>query len=309
MTQTELLATKRLALLAKRDLIIKQNQELHTALTTHSDSLNALCQEMTTLLLEAEAKIASQAETILTAQNTIRSQQADLKRCQAELASIRREMATYRTQTPSPVEEDTILRRGKSLQRAMQKQRKDQFVHQHTLETQIEKLTAQLTAKDEQIRTLQAKWQDTHLQNLKLMEECHVQRTELYRLRPTPTAPPLPEEESPVEEPISEDPFIDKLNHHARTLTISVIGGSPTWQKKAQTAFPQIRFLGNQDFDAARLDTTDILLVNTNHVSHSCTTKAVDLANARHIEICYTSKHNLSQIAELLCDRIHTVLS
>lgn len=192
MTQTEFLATKRLALLAKRDLIIKQNQELNTALTTHSDSLTALCQEMTTLLLEAEAKIASQAETILTAQNTIRSQQADLNRCQAELASIRREMTTYRAQTPSPVEEETSLRRGKSLQRAMQKQRKDQFVHQYTLETQIEKLTAQLTTKDEQIRTLQAKWQDTHLQNLKLMEECHAQRTELHRLRPTLPAPPLP---------------------------------------------------------------------------------------------------------------------
>lgn len=309
MTQTESLATKRLALLAKRDTLLKQNQAIQTAIATQSDALTTLCQELTSLLLEAESRLSHQAEVISTHKDTIRTQQADLKRCQAELASIRREMATYRTQATPPADEEPAPRRGKSLQRAMQKQRKDQFAHQHSLESQIAQLTAQLTAKDEQIRTLQAKWYDAHLDNMKLREDCQSLRDELNNLRPAPVLTSIPEEEQPSEDIISEDSLINELNHHARTLTISVVGGSPTWQKKAQAAFPHIRFLGNQDFESSKLDTTDILLINTNHVPHSCTNKAANLAAARHAEICYTGKHNLSQIAELLCQRIRTILA
>lgn len=309
MTQTESLATKRLALLAKRDALLKQNHAIQSALATQSDALTTLCQELTTLLLEAESRLAHQEDVISMHKDTIRTQQADLKRCQAELASVRREMVTYRTQSTPHADEEPALRRGKSLQRAMQKQRKDQFAHQHSLESQIAQLTAQLTAKDEQIRTLQTKWYDAHLDNLKLREECQAQHDELNKLRPTPAVPSIPEEEPPSEDIISENPLINELNHHARTLTISVVGGSNTWQQKAQKAFPALRFLGNQDFDDAKLATTDILLINTNHVPHSCTTKATNLAAARHAEICYTNKHNLSQIAELLCQRIRTILT
>ncbi|MBQ8682258.1 MAG: hypothetical protein IJ510_00830 [Selenomonadales bacterium] len=312
MTQDTSLASERLALLGERDALIKQQQIIQESLSAQSDALTAFCRKMTTLLLTAETRIAEKTAEIDSLSAALRQAQADNKHRQTELTALRRELtALKKTASAPPAEEtDSTAKRTKSLHRAMQKQRKDQFAHQHCLEARLEELTAQLTAKDEQIRSLQAKWEESQMRCLVLMERERVLQDELLRLRP---APQLPEQDEPASDETADipsaDPIITELNRLAQTLTVSVIGGSPTWQKKASAAFPSLRFLGNQDFDSAKLLTTDILLVNTNHVSHACTKKAVDLAAARQTEVCYTSKHNLSQIAALLCDRIKSILS
>lgn len=310
MTQDDIFAAKRLALLGERDALIKQQHILQGALTAQTESLASLCAQMTELVLSAEARIAEKSAEVLSLTDTLRQTQADNKRQQTELAALRREMATLKkTILAPPAEEDTPSKRAKSLQRAAQKQRKDQFAHQHALEEKINELTELLSAKDNQIQVLQSKWEESQARYLALMERERAQQDELLRLRPTPPAPEATEEDEVSDDLPSADPLIAELNRLSRTLTVSVVGGSPTWQKKAAESFPHLRFLGNQDFDGAKLMTTDILLVNTNHVSHSCTKKAVDLATSQSAEICYTSKHNLSQVAELLCDRIRAILS
>ena len=310
MTQDDIFATKRLALLSKRDTLIKQQHTLQESLTAQTESLSDLCTQMTELVLSAEARIAEKSAEIATLADTLRQAQADNKRQQTEIMSLRREIATLKKSAlPPPAEDDAPSKRAKSLQRAVQKQRKDQFAHQHALEKKISELTELLSAKDKQIQTLQAKWEESQSRYLALMERERAQQDELLRLRPVPPAPEVIKEEEISDDIPYADPLITELNRLSRTLVVSVIGGSPTWQKKAAESFPHLRFLGNQDFDGAKLLTTDILLVNTNHVSHSCTKKAVDLATAQSAEVCYTSKHNLSQIAELLCERIQTILS
>ena len=310
MVQDDIFATKRLALLGERDALIKQQHTLQESLAIQTESLSALSEQMTELILSAEARISEKSTKIATLTDTLRQTQADNKRQQTEIMSLRREIAMLKKPSPSPpTEEDTPSRRAKSLQRAVQKQRKDQFAHQHALEEKISELTELLSAKDKQIQALQAKWEESQTRYLALMERERAQQDELLRLRPAPPTSEITEEKEISDDIPSADPLITELNRLSRTLTVSVIGGSPTWQKKAAEVFPYLRFLGNQDFDGAKLMTTDILLVNTNHVSHACTKKAVDLATAQSAEICYTSKHNLTQIAELLCKRIQAVLS
>ena len=312
MTHHETFAAERLALLGKRDALIKEQQTLQQALSEQTDAMSDFCQRMGDLLLAAEAHIDEKETEIKELKDSLRQSQSDNKRQQSDLAALRRELAeAKKASLPQPAEiDDTSATRKKSLQRAMQKQRKDQFAHQHSLESRIAELTEQLSAKDAQIRTLQSKWEESQARCLALMERVQIQQDELIRLRPAPQ--PTEQADPAIDETDntpSADPIIAELNRLARTLTVSVIGGSPTWQKKASEAFPALRFLGNQDFDSAKLLTTDVLLINTNHVSHSCTTKAADLAASRKAEICYTSKHNLTQIAELLCKRIKSILA
>lgn len=310
MTQDDFFATKRLALLGERDTLIKQQHTLQESLTAQTEALSSLCRQMTELVLTAEARIAEKSDEVTALTDTLRQVQADNKRQQTEIASLRREVATLKKSTSvPPADDDLPSKRAKSLQRAAQKQRKDRFAHQHAQESQINELTELLSAKDKQIQALQAKWEESQSRYLALMERERAQQDELLRLRPAPPEPVILEDEPDTDEPESTDPIITELNRLSHTLIVSVIGGSPTWQKKAAETFPHLRFLGNQDFDGAKLMTTDILLVNTNHVSHACTKKAVDLATAQSAEICYTSKHNLTQVAELLNERIRTILA
>ncbi len=309
MTQDDLFASKRLALLGARDALIKQQHTIEASLSAQTASLTSLCGQMTELVLSAEARIAEKFDEITALTDTLRQAQADNKRQQTEIASLRREILALKKNAPAlPTEEDSPSKRAKSLHRAVQKQRKDQFAHQHALEEKISELTELLSAKDKQIQVLTAKWEESQARCLALMERERAQQDELRRLRPAPPPPEVIEEVEISDDAPSTDPLIAELNRLSRTLTVSVIGGSPTWQKKAAETFPHLRFLGNQDFDGAKLMTTDILLVNTNHVSHACTKKAVDLATAQSAEICYTSKHNLTQIANLLNERIQSIL-
>ena len=310
MTQDDLFAAKRLALFDKRDTLIKEQHNIEASLSAQTASLTSLCSQMTELVLSAQARVAKKSDEIAALRNTLRQAQADNKRQQTEIASLRREIATLKKSTSiPPAEDDSPSKRVKSLHRAAQKQRKDQFAHQHALEEKISELTTLLSAKDKQIQVLTAKWEESQTRYLALMERERTQQDELLRLRPAPFPSEVVEDIEVQDDVPSTDPLIAELNRLSRTLTVSVIGGSPTWQKKAAESFPHLRFLGNQDFDGAKLMTTDILLVNTNHVSHACTKKAVDLATTQSAEICYTSKHNLLQIAELLCERINSILS
>ncbi len=310
MTQDDFLASKRLALLGKRDALIKEQDILQASLNAQTEALSTFCQQMTELILTAESRIAEKSDDVAVLTDALRRSQADNKLQQTEIAFLRREVAALKQCVSiPPAEDDSPSKRAKSLHRAAQKQRKDQFAHQHALEMKVNEMTVLLADKDKQIQALQAKWEESQSRYLALMERERALQDELFRLRPAPSVPEVAEVEVMADESESADPIITELNRLSRTLTVSVIGGSLTWQKKAADTFPYLRFLGNQDFDGAKLMTTDILLVNTNHVSHSCTKKAVDLATSRQTEVCYTSKHNLSQVAELLCERIHAVLS
>ncbi|MGO5439262.1 hypothetical protein ACTQX2_00080 [Megamonas funiformis] len=90
----------------------------------------------------------------------------------------------------------------------------------------------------------------------------------------------------------------------ASQLKICVVGGSDSWQKKISETFPFMKIIGNKDFHINKLDNVDVLIINTNYVSHAWTQKAYDLAHSQNAEIIYTAKNNLEQIKNEIMKRI-----
>ncbi len=183
------------------------------------------------------------------------------------------------------------------------------------LQSRIDELIELLAAKDRELIEAKRQYdalfeQYIHVVNKESLLQTKVTelKNDLKLLKP-PEKKPLLAAPSDLHEPEPIPDVISAFNLIAAELRIAIVGGSPTWQKKAADTFPLVRIIGNQDFEPGRLDSIDVLLINTNHVSHACTQKASSIANARRIEFYYTSKHNLEQIAEELCARLQPFLT
>ena len=93
------------------------------------------------------------------------------------------------------------------------------------------------------------------------------------------------EETVAVEEP--QDCFADL------PFKVAVIGGTEAWQAKVAERHPLFKIVGSsKNFDRDKLAGTDILVINTNAVSHACTQKAKGEVD-RGTEILIISSNNL----------------
>ena len=86
-------------------------------------------------------------------------------------------------------------------------------------------------------------------------------------------------------------------------LAIFVVGGSISWQRKAVERFPYRRFVGNEkNFDDAPLHAADVLVINTNAVSHAATEKAKRAAKGAVLVL--TSTNNLDIVQKKIVQEV-----
>ena len=76
-------------------------------------------------------------------------------------------------------------------------------------------------------------------------------------------------------------------------LKVAIIGGTDAWQAKVAERHPGFKLIGSsKNFDRDKLAGTDILVINTNAVSHACTQKAKGEVD-RGTEVLIISSNNL----------------
>lgn len=141
------------------------------------------------------------------------------------------------------------------------------------LETLCADLENQLAIAQAERDSYKEKYEDTLLGNIRLQDDLKETRERLRKYEPLEpqAAEEVPEEaaaEAEQEEAVT-DCFADL------PLKVSVIGGTPAWQAKVAERHPGFKIIGsNKNFDRDKLMGTDILVINTNAVSHACTQKA-----------------------------------
>jgi len=76
-------------------------------------------------------------------------------------------------------------------------------------------------------------------------------------------------------------------------LKIAVAGGTDSWRAKVIARHPKFKDIGNgKSFDTQKLNDVDLLVINTNNVSHACTMKA-SANTPENGRVLYTSYYNL----------------
>ena len=86
-------------------------------------------------------------------------------------------------------------------------------------------------------------------------------------------------------------------------LSIFVVGGSAAWQRRAAERFPYLRFIGSdKGFDETPLRTADVLVINTNAVSHAATEKAKRAAKGAVLVL--TSTNNLDIVHKKIVQEV-----
>ena len=100
------------------------------------------------------------------------------------------------------------------------------------------------------------------------------------------------------EEPVEGDIFAD-IN-----LKVAVAGGTDSWRAKVTARHPKFKDIGNsKGFDTQKLNDVDLLVINTNNVSHSCTMKA-SANTPGSSKVLYTSYYNLDLLDAQIKGRI-----
>ena len=100
------------------------------------------------------------------------------------------------------------------------------------------------------------------------------------------------------EEPVEGDIFTD-IN-----LKVAVAGGTDSWRAKVTARHPKFKDIGNsKGFDTQKLNDVDLLVINTNNVSHSCTMKA-SANTPGSSKVLYTSYYNLDLLDAQIIGRI-----
>ena len=147
-------------------------------------------------------------------------------------------------------------------------------------------LENQLAIVQAERNTYKEKYEDILLENIRLQDSLKEIRERLRRHEPL--EPQVVEEiaEEAAEEVLA-DCFADL------PLKVAVIGGTDAWQAKVAERHPGFKIIGSsKNFDRDKLSGTDILVINTNAVSHACTQKAKGEVD-RGTEILIISSNNL----------------
>lgn len=172
---------------------------------------------------------------------------------------------------------------------------------------ELENLCASLTEQVEILRGerdgFRAKYEDILVENIRLQEKLAETRERLRKhepLEPQAAVEEVPEEafgETALEEPA--DCFAEL------PLKVAVIGGTDAWQAKVAQRHPGFKIIGSsKNFDRDKLMGTDILVINTNAVSHACTQKAKGEVD-RGTEVMTISTNNL----DILDKKISAILA
>ena len=170
------------------------------------------------------------------------------------------------------------------------------------LESLCEALTGQVETLTAERNGFKLKYENILLENIRLQEKMTEYRERLRRHEPIEPKEKAEEaaEELPVEPEETETDLFADL-----PLKIAVIGGSDAWQTKLMDRHPGFKVIGSsKNFDRDKLSGTDILVINTNAVSHACTQKAKGEVD-KGTEIITISTNNL----EILDKKIMAILS
>ena len=169
------------------------------------------------------------------------------------------------------------------------------------LETICADLENQLSVLQAERDSYKEKYEDILVENIRLQEKLTETRERLRKHEPLvekPVAEDVPEEE---EEQAEED--VDCFA--GLPLKIAVIGGTEAWQAKVLSRHPGFKIIGsNKNFDRDKLAGTDILVINTNAVSHACTQKAKSEV-PKGADVLRISTNNL----DILDKKINALLS
>ncbi len=143
---------------------------------------------------------------------------------------------------------------------------------------ELEMLCASLQAETEELRRennhYKTSYQDVVLEKIRLQEIISDLRERLRKYEPL-TVKTVEEAEPSAQE--LEVPATEKPQDCLADLPfkVAVIGGTDAWQAKVAERHPQFKIVGSsKNFDRDKLGGTDILVINTNAVSHACTQKA-----------------------------------
>ncbi|MBO5649940.1 MAG: hypothetical protein J5908_00375 [Selenomonas sp.] len=158
------------------------------------------------------------------------------------------------------------------------------------LEDKCLELENQLAVAQAERNGYKAKYEDILLENIRLQDTLKEIRERLRRHEPI--------EPQPVEE-IAEEVAVEEVEEVPADcfadlpLKVAVIGGSDAWQVKVAERHPGFKIIGSsKNFDRDKLSGTDILVINTNAVSHACTQKAKGEVD-RGTEVLIISSNNL----------------
>ena len=158
------------------------------------------------------------------------------------------------------------------------------------LEDKCLELENQLAVAQAERNGYKAKYEDILLENIRLQDTLKEIRERLRRHEPI--------EPQPVEE-IAEEAAVEDAGEVPADcfadlpLKVAVIGGSDAWQAKVAERHPGFKIIGSsKNFDRDKLSGTDILVINTNAVSHACTQKAKGEVD-RGTEVLIISSNNL----------------
>lgn len=160
-----------------------------------------------------------------------------------------------------------------------------------------ELLDAERNENANQIRRLQAVVREQANQ-IAVLKKQNQQLKSLVKEETIASLPPMK---------IDKRDYLAEFKAQLEGKKLCVVGGNAKWQKRFLEDFPDAVTIDNENFDEQKIRTAFMLIVNTNFVGHSCTKKAVELAGQMKIQVCYTSKNNLSNIAKELVDKIRDV--
>ena len=172
------------------------------------------------------------------------------------------------------------------------------------LETLCEGLTAQVETLTAERNRYRENYEDILVENIRLQEKLTEVRERLRQYEPLSVKEPEQDAAAEMPEPAVEvreavDCFADL------PLKVAVIGGTDAWQAKVTERHPGFKVIGSsKNFDRDKLGGTDILVINTNAVSHACTQKAKGEVD-RGTEVLTISTNNL----EILDKKIMDILS
>lgn len=159
---------------------------------------------------------------------------------------------------------------------------------------ELERICAELSTRVEALTVerngYREKYEDILLENIRLQETLKEYRERLRRHEPIV----VKEESVEVEADLEENETKAELDCFAGLpLKVSVIGGSEAWQAKVMERHPEFKVIGSsKNFDRDKLSGTDILIINTNAVSHACTQKAKGEVD-KGAEVLIISTNNL----------------
>ena len=159
------------------------------------------------------------------------------------------------------------------------------------LERTCENLSSQLEMLVAERDNFKRKYEDILLENIRLQENMKEYRERLRRYEPIERKEEVVEEPEEALQAEEEEAIADMFAD--LSLKIAVIGGSEAWQAKVMERHPGFKVIGsNKNFDRDKLSGTDILVINTNAVSHACTQKAKGEVD-KGAEILTISTNNL----------------